>query len=235
MSDESEEDSGLDPLKPIGQGDRLIEDGDSIDAIADEVGHFWQTIWDDPANADLKGARDSRNILLPGDRVTIPPLRPKTESRETDLIHQFKRKGVPLIIRFQAVDADREPYANCDYVLRLGKRRYSGKTDQDGKIEQYVSPSAKQAVVTVEIPETDTMPAMEKVWNLRIGGMRPADSVAGCQARLRNLGFPVPSIDGEFGPDTASAVRAFQRKFALEITGDLNEETVDKIQEEHGS
>lgn len=238
MSDDptmDDEDSGLDLLSPAGQGDWVVEDGDSVDAIADQVGHFWQTIWDDPANADLKAVRDNRNILMPGDKLTIPALRPKTETRETDLIHQFKRKGVPLIIRFEAVDARREPYANCEYTLTAGRRRYQGVTDDKGRLEQYVSSSAKLATLIVTLPAKDGKPARSRTWKLRIGGLRPANSVAGCQARLRNLGFSIDRIDGEFGPQSEAAVLAFQRQFGLEMTGELDDATVTRIEEEHGS
>ena len=230
-----EPNSGLKILEPVGQGDRVIEDGDSIDAIADEVGHFWKTIWDDPANADLKAARDSRNILLPGDKVTIPELREKQEQRETDLVHTFKRKGVPLIIRFEACDEKQKPYVGCDYTLQVGKRTYSGKTGPDGRVEHFVSPSAKEAVLTITVQSDAGGGLKQKKWILEIGGLRPANSVAGCQARLKNLGFEIESINGVFDSGTELAVRAFQRLYGLEETGKLDEATVSQIETEHRS
>lgn len=72
MSEDPELSSG-----PIGTGDWTVEPGDSMASIADQTGHYWQTIWDDPANQDLKKTRENPETLLAGDKVTVPSLREK--------------------------------------------------------------------------------------------------------------------------------------------------------------
>ena len=128
-------------VDPTQGGTWTVELGDTVDGIADRVGLFWETIWDDPKNATLKEERDHRNILLPGDEVYVPALREKTETRETDLVHTFKRKGVPIRIIYAVRDAEGNPFAAKEYVLKVGKRRYEGETDSDGKVDCYISVS----------------------------------------------------------------------------------------------
>jgi peptidoglycan hydrolase-like protein with peptidoglycan-binding domain len=47
------------------------------------------------------------------------------------------------------------------------------------------------------------------------------------QQRLHNLGFYVrDNIDGRWGPNTAAALRNFQRAHGLEATGQLDSRTM---------
>lgn len=220
---------------PVGTGNWTVEPGDSMASIADETGHFWQTIWDDAANSKLKEIRENPETLLTGDKVTIPPLRPKEEIRETDLIHTFKRRGVPVKVAFTVKEqgADGKIFANKNYVLRVGKRRYDGKTDADGRLEQWVSPSAKSGKLTVDLdedgyPETFT-------WTLDVGQVPPLHSTYGVQWRLKNLGYDCGDLDGEYGGRTRSAITSFQQAYGLAETGDEDQALRDKLEEVHGS
>jgi N-acetylmuramoyl-L-alanine amidase len=69
--------------------------GDSIPSLAHENGHFWETVWNDGANAELRQKRPRPNQLAPGDEVAIPDLRPKKKSGATEQKHRFVRRGVP--------------------------------------------------------------------------------------------------------------------------------------------
>jgi cell wall-associated NlpC family hydrolase len=51
------------------------------------------------------------------------------------------------------------------------------------------------------------------------------DAVKQVQMKLQALGFNPGAVDGEFGPATAAAVRAFQKKMKLEADGWVGPET----------
>lgn len=58
-----------------------------------------------------------------------------------------------------------------------------------------------------------------------MSGSVNATAVKAAQASLRDQGFPL-SVDGVWGPQTASAIERFQRTNNLPVTGELNTETL---------
>ena len=53
-------------------------------------------------------------------------------------------------------------------------------------------------------------------------------------SELNNLGFSCGPEDNLYGLRTRSALQLFQRKYQLEATGEINEETRARILEIHG-
>ncbi len=62
---------------------------------------------------------------------------------------------------------------------------------------------------------------------LQIGDSGSA--VRSVQERLKKLGYYTGTVDGEFGADTQRAVRAFQRRNGLSVTGRVNAATLEKL------
>lgn len=60
---------------PVGEGED-IESGQCFSFIAFMEDIAWDTAWDHEDNEELRLARLHPNILLPGDKVTIPPKNP---------------------------------------------------------------------------------------------------------------------------------------------------------------
>jgi hypothetical protein len=83
---------------PVGESEYEVSQGECIASLARDSGHFWRTIWNDAANSELRRIRKNPNILLPGDRVHIPPIRSKAEQRDTGKRHSFVRLGEPAFI-----------------------------------------------------------------------------------------------------------------------------------------
>lgn len=238
--------------------DYVVRQGDCISSIAYKKGHFWQTIWDHPQNARLKSERKDPNILKEGDIVHIPDLRPKEVSGATDRRHKFVFKSVPAKLRLQLLRQERSesagdstqasndfsvieetpqpaaemhdrPRANVPFVLDIDGRLTRGKTDGEGRLEVVLPPDAREGFLIVE-PGTPR----ETVVRLALGTMDPITEIAGLRKRLNNLGFCCCEAD-DMTPDLESALRAFQEKYGLQVTGQPDQATRDKLQQIHGS
>ena len=219
-----------------GTGSYVVQTGDCISSIAAQFGLFWQTIWDHPDNASLKTLRGSPNVLLPGDRLTIPAKRVKQAAKSTDQRHRFVRKGVPVkfrlrLIRFDygptGTDEPREvPRANQHYILTVDGALLEGDTDADGILEQNIPPTARQGKLIVGPDKMEL--------NINLGGLDPSDTVSGIQHRLNNLGYPC-GADGVMTDETRQAIRLFQQDQGLPETGELDGQTKSKLESVHSS
>lgn len=204
----------------------IIEQGECLSSMAYANGFFPDTIWKHGKNAALKEQRKDPNVLLPGDQLYVPDKRCKEVSCSSDARHRFRRKGVPNKLRVRLLDCD-EPIANARYTLEVDGRCSKGKTNGEGVVEAAIQPGARRARLV--IPERK----LEYFFNL--GHLDPADTVTGAQARLNNLGHHAGPVDGVLGPRTAAALRAFQRKHNVPVTGKLDGDTIRRLIKVHGN
>lgn len=212
---------------PAGAGEHLVKAGECISSIAMDTGHFCDTIWDDPGNAGLRAARKDPNVLLPNDRVHVPPLRQKWDFGATELRHRFVRKGWPEMLRVRVLQ-DGEPRGNEPFRVEIDGSVFDGTTDADGKMSCPIVPNARRATLRVGV-EPDVS---EYVFAL--GGIDPIGEISGVQGRLNNLGFYCGAVDGICGPRTEAALRAYQRSRGLLVTGDPDEATRRQLQSDFG-
>ena len=211
----------------VGGGNYEVQQGDCIESIAIDRGFFWETIWKDPNNSDLKNARKNPNVLREGDKVFLPDLRPKQESGATEKRHKFKRKGVPSKISFVLKDEKGKPRANEPYVLEIDGELISGSTGSQGELEQPIPPNAQKGRLIIGNDGLETYP-------LNLGHIDPITEVSGIQARLSNLGYYHGTIDGQMNAQTQEAVSSFQGKHGLQKTGQVDAATRDRLTTEHG-
>ncbi|MGB2985767.1 MAG: peptidoglycan-binding protein [Phycisphaerae bacterium] len=217
-----------DDATPVGEGDYVVKEGDCISSIAFETGHFWEKVWNDPGNAKLKEIRKNPNVLLPGDRVTIPEVTPKQEPGETEMRHRFVRRGVPEVLRVRFEDEEKKPYVSKAYVIEIDGEAREGYTNGDGLLEQPISPDAKTAKIT--------FPELNEEYEFDLGKLEPIESLKGVQARLNNLGFACGEATGEWDERTARAVRHYQVAYELDNqSGELDDDTRAHIHKRHGS
>ena len=218
-------------IEPAGEGDFVVEAGDTMVSIAEDSGHFADTLWNLPENAALKEARKSPEVLLPGDRVTVPPIRPKTLPRTTGAKYVFRRKGVPVKFAFVLQDDEGEVFGDKKYDLVVDGKTYSGTSDAAGKIETYIPPGSRRGELKVWLNE----PGLPNPWTheVDLGALYPIDHVIGVQQRLANLGFYTGELDGELGPGTAAAITAFQAEHQMEPTGEIDDALKSKLEEVH--
>lgn len=213
---------------PVGVGDHLVRDGECVSSIAKQTGHFWQTLWDDPANTELKSIRKQPNVLMPGDRLSVPPLRPKLEPGATEMRHRFVRRGEPSHFATRILDQD-EPRANQPFKLVIDeKQTITGFTDPEGKIDVPIPGTARLGLLTV-----GDDPDILKL-NIRFGGLDPVETCTGLQTRLKNLGFAC-EVTGNPDAQTMDAVNEFRDSVGLAHSPELDDETRNKLKEKHGS
>jgi N-acetylmuramoyl-L-alanine amidase len=201
-----------------------VKDQDCISSIAASYGHFWETVWEDDHNAELKELRKDPNVLLRGDRVLIPDLRPREETCATDQHHTFVRRGVPAFLRL-FLKSGSEPRRNLRYVLLVDGSSHEGTTNEEGCICVPIPPEARDGLLTVFEDQT------RQSYVLRLGAMDPVTELSGAAKRLRNLGF---FIESESEEGLAPAVREFQVQQNLEVTGRLDASTREALEREHG-
>jgi hypothetical protein len=203
-----------------------VAQGECLNSIAYENGFFWRTLWDAPENAGLKEQRTDPAILFPGDTVEIPDPRPNSVSRSVGQRHRFRLKGVPARVRIQVLWAD-EPRRNQPYELEIDGNVTTGETDREGFLERNIPPNARSGVLTVG------KGLRKRTYRLALGALDPVSEIAGAQKRLNNLGFWCGPEHGNLNEETRSAVCAFQRQQKMEITGELDQTTLDKLRGIH--
>lgn len=208
----------------------VVRQGDCISSIAAEHGFHPDTIWNDPANAELKKTRKNPNVLYEGDVVVVPDPRLKEESRPSDQRHKFVHKGVPELLCIVLVDEYDEPRKNVRYTLTIdGLHTRQGTTDGDGQLKEPISPNARQGRLIVGEGED------QEEYALDLGHLDPVTEISGVQMRLWNLGYDCGPPDGVHGPRTIDAIKKFQLQRGLTASGELDDATRQKLVEIHGS
>lgn len=204
-----------------------IQQGDDLPTIAIAQGFDPDTLWDHPDNAELKELRSDPNALLPGDQLVVPPIEEREEGVATGSVGRFKLSVGPLKLRvrltkFGEARAD-EPFE----LIFEDEHTISGSTDGDGWIDEPIPITAKK--VTLSLREG------KEEHHLQLGHLDPHDEPSGVQQRLRNLGFYFGALDGEHGPVTAGALRSFQTKQGLTVSGEADDDTMNALRDAHGS
>lgn len=208
----------------------VVVDGDCVESIAAQYGFAdGKRIKDCPENAALKKVRPDLNVLHPGDEVFVPDRTPKTLSLATGQRHKIVVKRPKRLLRIKFLDGAGAPMSG-QYVLKAGSLTIEGSLDGDGLLEQRLPVEITSAeVVLGEVTRTILIGHLNPLRDT------PDDGVTGVQARLSNLGFAPGKVDGDAGDKTQAAIRSFQAAHDLDQTGDLDDQTLNKLREEHGS
>ncbi|MCY1059476.1 peptidoglycan-binding domain-containing protein [Nannocystis sp. SCPEA4] len=201
-------------------------------SIAAATGFFWETLWDHPDNRELRDARKTPNVLLPGDRVTVPLLRSRREEGETGRVHRFRRRGVPIKLAVVVRLKDGTPLKRRAYRLRIGDVEYSGHSDDSGKIERYVSPLARFGELVVWLRISGLPPTMQRM--LVIGDVDPVETARGMCTRLSALAYDAGPEEGPYGESFREALRSYQRDHGIAVTGVVDDATITSMRQTFG-
>ncbi len=206
----------------------VIRPQDCLTSIALEHGLLPATIWDDPANKDLRGKRKNPNALLAGDVLVIPDLRPRQEQGATEQRHSFRRKAVPDQLSLVLRDEAGKPRQDLPFTAVIDGRSREGRTDGKGGLKIPIPANARSGRLLLGADRAE-------VHELRLGAIDPIETLAGAQQRLANLGYDIDACDGEPDPTTEEALRAFQTEQGLEASGKYDQATRDKLEQAYGS
>lgn len=192
--------------------------------IAERFGFSWEKLWNHPENAELRQRRNNPNILFPGDLIYVPEKEPYEVSRATDKRHRFQKLTQMVLLRLRLLE-DGQPRSNLSYTLDVEGQTFHGTTDGNGKLEHKIP--AKANVGRLITAEDDYV--------LRIGRLDPVTEIAGIQDRLKNLGYLGDAADGVLTENTKAALKTFHEKHDLGASGEITEQTRNKLVELHGS
>jgi hypothetical protein len=201
-----------------------IQEGDSVIALSDKYGLLADTIWNDGANSALREKRPDMNVLMPGDVVVIPDKRPRMEKRPTAAQHKFKRKGIPALFRLQVYNMH-IPRANQSYTLTVDGGKYTGTTDGQGIVQQFLPATCKSGQLVIG-DDNFTI-------RLQFGHLDPISELSGVQKRLKNLGYDCGAPDGKMNDATRSALLRFQRENGLTESGQADDDTKNMLDSIH--
>jgi hypothetical protein len=233
--------------------DHVVRQGECMMSIAERDGFETQTLWNHADNAELRRNRSNPGALLPGDVVHIPDKTVGQESCSTGQKHSFTRLGgsAKLALRLMTspeesdpeesgaepweysepeISPESVPRADAPFALYVDKKLISeGATDSEGKLEVKVPSSACDGVLVLYPGE-----ARETTLELNLRRMDPETETSGVCKRLFNLGYDVPARAKEDSPELARALANFQRAEGLDVTGELDSGTRDRLVEVHG-
>jgi N-acetylmuramoyl-L-alanine amidase len=106
-----------------------------------------------------------------------------------------------------------------------GREPVVGATDEKGRLSCEVPAGIQKA----------TLFFRHRRFELELDALPEVDEVAGVQERLNLLNYFAGRVDGDLGPRTRNALKSFQRKHALNETGECDETTVRSLKKAFGA
>ncbi|MCP3136401.1 peptidoglycan-binding protein [Pyxidicoccus xibeiensis] len=210
----------------------VVKQGECLLLIARRYGFAdFKRLYEHPDNAALREKRPNPNVLYPGDIVVIPDMSSaKTQPNvSTGRAHRFTVKAGARYLRLALKDAEGAPLCGRPYLLTFEQEVIEGSTDDEGFLETRVPFTVSHVELECE----------GLSWELALGTLRPMkdtpdDGVSGAESRLINLGYSLEPT-GKMTLELRSAIRAFQHRSGLEVTGRLDVATLQKLEALHGS
>ena len=211
----------------------VVKQGDCIASIAFKHGFFPETLLSAPQNENIRKKRLNLNILMKGDTIFVMDKREKFIPISAENKYRFRRKGVPDMLHLVLAEEDGTPCSRLNYCIDIDGHKRSGKTNKDGVIRHVIKPYARKARLWIEDEPEDGN--LKEIYEIHLGDLNPITEESGVLMRLRNLGYYDGSVEGPIDDGVALAIEEFQEYEGLTVTGKLNDETTQRIEEKHGS
>jgi len=215
--------------------EHIVVQGEYLSKLARKYGFSnYGTIWDHPNNAELKKKRQNPNVLLPGDKLFIPPRESREESRPTEKKHRFQLKAEKLMLRIRFLGLDSKPVAGIKIDLTVDGTVTPLATAADGRVEVLLFPLAEKG--SIQFKDERTPFEQQIPIELRVGHLDPIEDESGQRGRLNALGYDAGDPVQAGNPSLAfrSAVEEFQCDHGLTVDGVVGPQTRKKLQDAYG-
>ena len=177
----------------------LVAKGDYLALIAARNGfRDYRSIWNDPANAELKAKRTNPHSLAIGDIVRVPKVESKSFDRATGQFNQIVTAGGPILLHFRFDDQSRKPLASRAGQITVGGRDSTGKfvvkgplpkiTGSAGELDVSIGGEPVEGEFVIP-PLTAADGSSGATFRFLVGQLEPVDTPRGMRARLTNLGY----------------------------------------------
>ena len=175
-------------------------------------GNVWRPIYNNADNADFRKACVDPDLLIPGETCVLPDKDEKEESKATGNKWKFEKAPSKAQLHVVILRANGQPLKSKPYTLVFHGPGVEGKTIS----KQTDGSGAVKCEITTDV-ETATLTIEKQTFELLIGHLEPVTTMNGIQARLQNLNYGVPVIDGTAGAGslTEAAIKAFQTNHTL--------------------
>jgi hypothetical protein len=174
----------------------VIRQGDHLAKLAYKFGFDADTVWNDPANADLRKVRSDPNMLWPTDVVYIPdPVAPLMTALTPGSTNNFVSTSPTVDVSLKFTDPERQ---SQPYTITELPQLTNLTTGPDGTTTFQV-PVSESSVTLVF-----TSDGAAFVCN--IGQLDPINTLSGIVQRLQNLGLLDPA--GLYDSSNLDAIRS---------------------------
>ena len=210
-----------------------IEEGECVEKLGLRYGLDPELIWAAEENQALAEQRGAHTILDVGDEVFVPQRRAKLHDVKAGMRYVLALRPIESRLRVRFLDIFDDPRAGEEYVVALETASgevlpdREGKLDDEGFLDETVPPDVTTAAVTLGAGGD------EDVYTLRPSCLKPHNALKGAQDRLRNLGYHLEDEDGMLGDATRAALEDYQRRWGLDPSGELDDETAELLAAEH--
>jgi len=209
-----------------------VNPGECAELVAWAYGHEdGKAVWSHGDNGKLRDRRSDPNILMPGDRLTVPEVEPKTQTLATGQRHRIQVKIPRKELRLRVLAHKDEPLASAKYRLVLDglPEPREGTTDGDGMLKEKVRIDIRGGVLEID----------DRRFRLRFHYINPfpvdaADPMTGVSSRLADLGYESGGASKSSSPALASALALYQTDADIDVTGKLDAATKDQLEKDFG-